>query len=58
MTPTYNLSMTLLFRYWGWGGEDDDFFARLKHQGLTPQLLSGERGRYKVGLQLPKLYYD
>ncbi len=22
-------------KYWGWGGEDDDFYRRVRHQNLT-----------------------
>ncbi len=36
------------FRYWGWGGEDDDIYARLKYKKLNPSYLNGAIGRYKV----------
>ena len=41
-----------VFRYWGWGGEDDDLFARLKGSGLNPQHLSGKSGTFRVRLTL------
>ena len=41
-----------VFRYWGWGGEDDDLFARLKGSGLNPQHLSGKSGTFRVRLAL------
>ena len=40
------------FRYWGWGGEDDDLFARLKGSGLNPQHLYGKSGTFRVRLTL------
>ena len=37
-----------IYRYWGWGGEDDDLFARLMEMGYHPTHLSGDIGRFKV----------
>jgi hypothetical protein len=37
-----------IYRYWGWGGEDDDFYNRLNKKKLGPMQLSGKQGRYKV----------
>ena len=39
------------FRYWGWGAEDDDIFARLRYKGFHPQQLRGALGRFKVRQQ-------
>ena len=36
------------FRYWGWGGEDDDIYARLRKQKFSPHHIEGKEGRYKV----------
>jgi len=40
-----NLSLK---RYWGWGGEDDDFFKRVKSKNLTINYLDSTIGRFKV----------
>ena len=37
-------------RYWGWGGEDDDIFNRLRYKGFHPKHLKGRLGRFKVWL--------
>ena len=37
-----------IYRYWGWGGEDDDFYNRLKEKKQGPIHLSGKQGKYKV----------
>ncbi|TRY85762.1 hypothetical protein DNTS_031934 [Danionella cerebrum] len=34
--------------YWGWGGEDDDIFNRLKFQGMTISRPSGEIGKCRM----------
>jgi len=34
-------------RFWGWGGEDDDLFARLKIKGYTPTHIANNVGRFK-----------
>ena len=36
------------FRYWGWGGEDDDFYRRFTSKGYKPTHLTAELGRYGV----------
>ena len=36
------------FRFWGWGGEDDDFNGRLNVKGHKPKRLSKPNGRFKV----------
>ena len=33
-------------QFYGWGGEDDDFYARLCSVSLQPQQLSSQLGRY------------
>jgi GT2 family glycosyltransferase len=33
-------------RFFGWGGEDDDFYARLRSANLTLGRLAGALGRY------------
>ena len=35
-------------RYWGWGGEDDDLFKRVKFKNLTINYLDSTIGRFKV----------
>ena len=35
-------------RYWGWGGEDDDIYKRLKEKRLGPMHLSEKHGKYMV----------
>ena len=40
--------LILLFRFWGWGGEDDDLFKRVKNEKLTIFRESQELGRFKV----------
>ena len=36
------------FRFWGWGGEDDDLFYRVKTKTLNITLISPNLGRFKV----------
>ena len=36
------------YRFWGWGGEDDDFYRRMKSKGLKPTALSPEQGKYQA----------
>ena len=36
------------FRFWGWGGEDDDLFQRVKTKTLNITLISPNLGRFKV----------
>ena len=38
----------MISRFWGWGGEDDDLFARLKIKGYTPNRIANIVGRFKV----------
>ena len=40
--------LILLFRFWGWGGEDDDLFTRVKTEKLTIFRENQELGRFKV----------
>lgn len=35
-------------RFWGWGGEDDDFYRRMKSKRLQPTYLPPEQGRYQA----------
>ena len=50
--PIYLLTklkpLILLFRFWGWGGEDDDLFTRVKTEKLTIFRENQELGRFKV----------
>lgn len=34
--------------FWGWGGEDDDFYRRMKVKGLQPIHLPPEQGKYQA----------
>jgi len=34
--------------FWGWGGEDDDFYRRLTENGLKPSHLPSDQGMYKA----------
>ena len=34
--------------YWGWGGEDDDIYRRLKHFGFNRTRPEGKIGLYNV----------
>lgn len=34
--------------FWGWGGEDDDLFKRVRHEGLTISRYPPEVGRYTM----------
>ena len=43
-------SCCLCFRFWGWGGEDDDFFKRVKTEKLSIFRESQEIGRFKVSI--------
>ena len=42
MSEHFRLINGLSTAYWGWGGEDDDFFTRVKHSNLTWQKKSLE----------------
>ena len=44
--------VSLLFRYWGWGGVDDDFYRRLKYKNLNPTHLDESIGRFRVNICL------
>ncbi len=35
-------------RFWGWGGEDDDFFKRIFSKGLDPIRLSPTISSYRM----------
>ena len=37
-----------LNRFWGWGGEDDDFYHRVKSKGLRPTHLWPAKGKYQA----------
>ena len=37
-----------LFRFWGWGGEDDDLFYRILAQHLPFYREKNKLGRFKV----------
>ncbi|XP_050739080.1 beta-1,4-N-acetylgalactosaminyltransferase bre-4-like [Eriocheir sinensis] len=34
--------------FWGWGGEDDDLFSRVRHQKLNISRYPGDLGRYTM----------
>ena len=34
--------------FWGWGGEDDELYKRVKSKGLNIKYLNGNIGRFKV----------
>ena len=34
--------------FWGWGGEDDEFYRRLKKKGLEPTNLHTDQGMYRA----------
>ena len=38
----------MISRFWGWGGEDDDLFRRLKIKGYTPSRIEDNFGRFMV----------
>ena len=38
----------MIYRFWGWGGEDDDLFARLKIKGYKANRIANNFGRFKV----------
>ena len=42
------MNETILYRYWGWGGEDDDLYARLVLRKQNPKMLPEKLGRFKV----------
>ena len=47
--PTCEIeAFILLFRFWGWGGEDDDLFTRVKTEKLTIFRENQELGRFQV----------
>lgn len=35
-------------KFWGWGGEDDDFFNRVSHHGLIVSRYPSEVARYTM----------
>nr|CAB3224892.1 beta-1,4-galactosyltransferase 6-like [Phallusia mammillata] len=35
-------------QFWGWGGEDDDFYARIKHHGYNISRPPNNYGRYQA----------
>ena len=42
------LLIIIIFRFWGWGGEDDDLFARLNIKGYKPKSIEDNFGRFMV----------
>ena len=42
------LLIIIIFRFWGWGGEDNDLFARLKIKGYTTNSIEDNFGRFMV----------
>ena len=47
MSEHFRLINGLSTAYWGWGGEDDDFFTRVKHSNLTWQRSPWSHGLHR-----------
>ena len=45
----------ILYRFWGWGGEDDDLYNRLLLRKHKPKRLPGKLGRFKVSKSIVNL---
>ena len=42
------MNESILCRYWGWGGEDDELYTRLVLRKQKPKMLPEKLGRFKV----------
>ena len=43
------MNVNVLSSFWGWGGEDDDLYYRVRNRKLNVTKLSPNLGRFKVG---------
>ena len=43
------INVNVLSSFWGWGGEDDDLYYRVRNRKLNVTKLSSNLGRFKVG---------
>ena len=43
------INVNVLSSFWGWGGEDDDLYYRVRNRKLNITKLSPNLGRFKVG---------
>ena len=44
-----SINVNILSSFWGWGGEDDDLYYRVRNRKLNITKLSPNLGRFKVG---------